>query len=62
MSSSDPSQVDTATLKVSLAQDLKEAQYAVVREDWATALRWTQEAAATINELGRRSHLKLVTP
>ena len=60
MSSADPSQVDSATLKASLARDLKEAQYAAVREDWATALRWSREAAATINELGRRSHLSLV--
>jgi len=60
MSASDPSQVDTATLKASLARDLKEAQYAAVREDWATTLRWTREASATIAELGRRSHLSLV--
>ena len=60
MSTSDPIMVDSETLKKSLARDLKEAQYAAVREDYLSAGRWLSEARITICELGRRSHLKQV--
>lgn len=60
MNTSDPSQVDSATLKTSLFRDLKEAQHAVVREDYLSAERWIAEARITACELLRRSHLRRV--
>ena len=60
MCSSDPSLVDSATLRRSLANDLKEAQYAAAKEDFLAALRWTEEARITARELLRRAHLRAV--
>jgi len=52
--------VDSATLKQSLARDLKEAQYAAGREDYAAVQRWTTEARNTAFELVRRAHIRRV--
>lgn len=50
MSSSDPSQVDSEALKRSLANDLKEAQYAAVREDYGSLFRcWTKLESQRVN-------------
>ena len=49
MSTSDPSQVDTATLLKSLQRDVAEAQVCTHQ-----AHRWLQAASATIWEIQRR--------
>lgn len=56
--SSDPSMTDSETLKRSLHNDLKEAGYALAREDLVTVKRRLAEAQITINELLRREERK----